>query len=84
MVKIRLQRVGRSKVNLFRIVVADSRRARDGKTLEVIGHYNPYKEKPEDKVKVKWDRYNYWKGVGAQPTENLQLILKHATKGSKI
>ncbi len=84
MVKIRLQRVGRSKLNLFRIVVADSRRARDGKTIEVIGSYNPYKERPEEKVVIKWDRYEYWKSVGAQPTENLKLILKHATKNPKI
>lgn len=84
MVKIRLQKVGRPKINLFRIVVADSRKARDGKVIEVLGNYNPYKEKPEDKVKLNWDRYTYWKGVGAQVTEDLSLILKHATKSSKI
>lgn len=84
MVKIRLQRVGRKKINLFRIVVADSREARNGKVIEVLGNYNPYKEKPEEKVKLNWDRFTYWKGVGAKVTENLSFVLKHATKSSKI
>jgi small subunit ribosomal protein S16 len=84
MVRIRLQRVGRRKVNLFRIVVADSKRARDSKVIEVLGSYNPYAERPEDKIRIKWERFDYWKSVGAQLTENLRLVLKHATKSSKV
>jgi len=75
MVKIRLNRVGLKKQPSYRIVVSDSRRPRDGKYIEIIGHYNP-RTRPSTYV-VKEDRALYWLSVGAQPTESVESIFKH-------
>ncbi|WP_148614488.1 30S ribosomal protein S16 [Nocardioides rubriscoriae] len=73
-VKIRLKRLGKVRVPQYRIVVVDSRKKRDGKVLEEIGIYQP-KEEPSY-IKVVSDRAQYWLGVGAQPTEAVEKILK--------
>lgn len=67
MVKIRLRRVGAKKQPSYRVVVTDSRAARDSRFLEVIGHYNPRTDPPT--VVIKEQRALYWLGVGAQPTD---------------
>lgn len=67
MVKIRLRRVGAKKQPSYRVIVADSRVKRDGRFLEIIGHYNPRTDPPT--VVIKEDRALYWLSVGAQPTE---------------
>ena len=59
---------------MFRIVVADSRSPRDGKFIEIIGHYNPIRQ-PKELV-VKNDRARYWLGVGAQPSDTVVRLLK--------
>ena len=74
MVKIRLRRVGAKKQPSYRIVVASSTSPRDGRFLEVIGHYNPRTE-PETVV-VNVERARYWLAHGAQPTEAVQRMLK--------
>ena len=74
MVKIRLRRVGAKKQPSYRIVVASSTSPRDGRFLEVIGHYNPRTE-PETVV-VDVERSRYWLGHGAQPTEAVMRLLK--------
>ena len=73
-VKIRLKRLGKIRVPQYRIVVADSRTKRDGRSIEEIGKYHP-KEDPSF-IEVKSDRAQYWLGVGAQPTEAVEVILK--------
>jgi small subunit ribosomal protein S16 len=73
-VKIRLKRLGKIRVPQYRIVVVDSRKKRDGKVLEEIGKYHP-KEDPSY-IDVVSDRAQYWLGVGAQPTEAVEAILK--------
>jgi small subunit ribosomal protein S16 len=73
-VKIRLKRLGKIRVPQYRIVVVDSRKKRDGKVLEEIGKYHP-KEEPSF-IDVKSERAQYWLGVGAQPTEAVEVILK--------
>jgi len=73
-VKIRLKRLGKIRVPQYRIVVVDSRKKRDGRVLEEIGKYHP-KEDPSF-IAVKSDRAQYWLGVGAQPTEAVEVILK--------
>jgi small subunit ribosomal protein S16 len=73
-VKIRLKRLGKVRVPQYRIVVVDSRKKRDGKVLEEIGKYHP-KEDPSY-IDVVSDRAQYWLGVGAQPTEAVEAILK--------
>ncbi len=74
MVKIRLRRVGAKKQPSYRVVVADSRSPRDGRFIEIVGHYNPRTEPPT--VVLKEDRIRYWLGVGAQPSESVERILK--------
>jgi small subunit ribosomal protein S16 len=73
-VKIRLKRLGKVRVPQYRIVVVDSRKKRDGKVLEEIGKYHP-KEDPSY-IAVVSERAQYWLGVGAQPTEAVEAILK--------
>jgi len=73
-VKIRLKRLGKIRVPQYRIVIVDSRKKRDGKVIEEIGKYHP-KEDPSY-IDVTSDRAQYWLGVGAQPTEAVEAILK--------
>ncbi len=73
-VKIRLKRMGKIRAPYYRIVVADSRTKRDGRVIEEIGKYHP-KEEPSF-IEVKSERAQYWLGVGAQPTEAVEAILK--------
>jgi small subunit ribosomal protein S16 len=74
MVKIRLRRTGKTKQPSYRLVVADSRSPRDGKFIEIIGHYNPIRQPKV--LEIKADRARYWLGVGAQPTETVAGLLK--------
>ena len=74
MVKIRLRRVGAKKAPYYRIVVADSRTARDGRFIEEIGYYDPMTKPAE--IKVDNERAKYWLGVGAQPTDTVRILLK--------
>ncbi|WP_070378184.1 30S ribosomal protein S16 [Rhodococcus sp. WMMA185] len=73
-VKIKLTRLGKIRNPQYRIVVADSRTRRNGRAIETIGKYHP-KEEPS-LIEVDSDRAQYWLGVGAQPTEPVEAILK--------
>ncbi len=73
-VKIRLRRMGAKKRPFYRLVVADSRRARDGRFIETLGYYNPCVEPVE--LKIDSDRAKYWLGCGAQPSDTVQALLK--------
>ena len=73
-VKIRLKRLGKIRSPHYRIVVADSRTKRDGRSIEAIGEYHP-KSDPSV-IKVDSERAQYWLGVGAQPTEAVAAILR--------
>ena len=75
-VRIRLSRGGAKKRPFYRIVVADSRRSRDGKFLERIGVYNPMlpKDHPE-RVKINVDKAKEWIKKGAQPSNRVHLFL---------
>jgi len=78
MVVIRLRRAGSKKRPFFRVVVTDSRSARDSSFVEILGHYNP-RTKPAV-VKVDQDRVAYWLGKGAQPSDSVRtLIARHLT-----
>ena len=85
-VKIRLKRLGKVRAPHYRIVVADSRTKRDGRVIEEIGRYIPT-ENPSF-IEVNSERAQYWLGVGAQPTEQVAVLLKltgdlQASKGQK-
>lgn len=77
-VRIRLSRVGRKNLPLWRVAVFDSRTRRDGAYLENLGTYDPRESKPENKLKLDKARYEHWVKTGARPTESLERILKHA------
>ena len=80
-VKIRLRRMGAKKRPFYRLVVADSRRARDGRFIETLGYYNPCVEPIE--LKIDADRAAYWLGVGAQPSDTVQALLKKQGVGAQ-
>ena len=71
--KIRLKRLGKKHYAFYRIVVMDSRKARNGKTIEEIGTYDPNKQ--PSLIQIKSDRAQYWLGGGAQPTEAVYKLL---------
>jgi small subunit ribosomal protein S16 len=73
-VKIKLMRFGKIRTPHYRIVVADARTARDSRAIEEIGRYNPNSE--PSFIQVNGERAAYWLGVGAQPTEAVEAILK--------
>ena len=73
-VKIKLKRMGKIRNPQYRIIVADARTKRDGRAIEEIGKYHP-KEEPSF-IEVASERAQYWLGVGAQPTEAVEAILK--------
>ena len=72
--KIRLKRLGKIRAPYYRIVVADSRTKRDGRVIEEIGKYHPTEE--PSFIEVKSERAQYWLGVGAQPSEQVLVLLK--------
>ncbi len=72
--------MGRSNRLMYRLVVADHRSPRDGKYLEMVGHYNPHRESP-DHVFVVEDRIRYWLGRGAKCTEKARHLVAHAAPG---
>ena len=73
-VKIRLKRMGKIRAPYYRIVVADSRNKRDGRSIEEIGKYHPTEE--PSFIEVDSERAQYWLGVGAQPSPQVEAILK--------
>ena len=74
---IRLSRGGSKKRPYYRIVVADARSPRDGKFIEKIGTYNPLLAKDSDqRIQLDTERARHWIGVGAQPTDAVEAILK--------
>jgi len=72
--KIKLMRLGKMREPHYRVVVADARTKRDGRSIETIGEYHP-KNDPSV-IKIDGERAAYWLGVGAQPTEAVTAILK--------
>lgn len=72
-VNIRLRRTGKRKMPNYRIVVAESRFPRDGRFLEILGHYNP-RSNPVA-VSINKERALHWIGVGARPTDTVKRLL---------
>ena len=83
-VRIRLSRRGAKKRPFYRIVVADSRRSRDGKFIDQVGTYNPMlnKDNPE-RVKIDVEKAKEWIGKGAQPSDRVKLFLSVMGVGEK-
>lgn len=75
-VHIRLRRTGTTRKPAYRVVVADSRAARDGKFIEVLGHYNPLTNPPTIKIEV--EKAQAWINKGAQPSNTVRNLLARA------
>jgi small subunit ribosomal protein S16 len=75
-VRIRLTRVGAKKQPAYRLVVADSRSARDSRSIETIGHYNPRMEPVE--LNIDADRARAWLDKGAQPSDTVVRLFRQA------
>ncbi len=76
MVKIRLKRLGAKKAPFYRVVVSESRNARNGKSIANIGYYNPMTDPAEIKIDV--EQAKDWIAKGAQPSETVKKLLKIA------
>jgi len=74
MVRIRLRRVGAKKQASYRVVAAEKESPRDGRSLEVLGHYNP-RTQPET-IQLKEDRIFHWLSMGAQPSNSVEKLFK--------
>ena len=81
MVTIRMTRVGSKKRPFFRVAVIDQRAARDGSSVEIVGHYNP-RTKPA-KVTIDRERIDYWVGKGAQLSDTVRTLLKRHVTASE-
>jgi len=80
MLKIRLRRIGAKKAPFYRVVVAESQYARDGRFVEEIGTYNPLVDPEEIKIDV--EKANEWIKKGAQPTDTVKVLLKKAQENA--
>ena len=80
MVVIRLARGGSNKRPFYNIVVADSRRRRDGRFIERLGFYNPMAAGGEQPLRVALDRLHYWSSVGAQLSPTVKRLVGEAQK----
>ena len=74
MLMIRMARFGAKKKPTYRLVVIDKERSRNGRALEVVGHYNPV-SKPKEIV-IKHERVDHWLKNGAQPSDTVARLLK--------
>ena len=74
MLMIRLSRFGKKKKPFYRVVVIEKERARDGRDLEVVGHYNPLTSPPS--VMLKHDRVEHWTKNGAQLSDTVKRLVQ--------
>jgi small subunit ribosomal protein S16 len=79
-VTIRLRREGSNRRPRYRVVVADSRSPRDGRFIEIIGHYNPVTQPPT--VKIDQERASAWISKGAQPSNTVKKLIAVAAKAA--
>ena len=78
MVTIRLARRGAKKRPFYSIVVADSRRAANGKFIERVGFFNPMATGEEEKLRLDQERVDHWLGHGAKPSARVESLIKQA------
>jgi small subunit ribosomal protein S16 len=78
MVKIRLTRGGAKKHPFYHIVVTDSRKARDGRSIERLGFFNPVARGREERLRLDLERVDYWTGVGAQMSDRVKTLASEA------
>jgi len=76
--RIRLRRIGRKKLPLYRIVIAEQTAPRDGSFIDIIGTYDPKGKSFADKVKLDADKAKDWIARGATPSDTVQSLLTRA------
>lgn len=82
MVTIRLARGGSKKRPFYHIVVADSRRSRDGRFIEKIGFFNPIARGQEERLRLEQERLAHWSGLGAQISDRVKKLAKEAAEAA--
>jgi len=82
MVIIRLQRGGAKKRPFYQVVVADSRRARNGRFIENIGFFNPTAQGQAERLRLNLDRVEHWVGQGAGLSDRVASLVKDAKKAA--
>jgi small subunit ribosomal protein S16 len=78
-VKVRLTRVGSKKNPIWRVVVADGRSPRDGRSIETIGHYNPQTQ--PSRIEIDRERLQHWLDRGAQPSNTVKKLIRAENTG---
>lgn len=81
-VRVRLTRVGSKKNPIWRVVVADGRSPRDGRSIETIGHYNPQTQ--PSRIVIDRERLQYWLDRGAQPSNTVKKLIRAENTGFEI
>ena len=81
-VRIRMTRLGRKHRPFYRIVVIDRQKAREGKAIEEVGHYDPMVKDKSARVKLNMERIDYWKSVGALPSDRVATLIKKVKTNS--
>jgi len=84
MVTIRLSRGGMKNRPFYHVVVADSRRARDGRYIERLGFFNPNATGGEERLRLNSERIQYWVSNGAQPSERVGHLIKQHKKSTVL
>jgi small subunit ribosomal protein S16 len=77
-VRLRLKRMGRRHRPFYRVAAIDSRTRRDGRVIELLGHYDPIAGKDGKQIELKLERVDYWLGVGAQPSDTVKRLIEKA------
>ena len=84
-VAIRMKRMGRKGRPFYRLCAIDQRNPRDGRVLEELGHYDPMCREKDARAILKGARIDYWVSVGAQPSENAEILIKkYGTNGTHL
>ena len=81
-VRVRLTRVGSKKNPIWRVVVADGRSPRDGRSIETIGHYNPQTQ--PSRIVIDRERLQHWLDRGAQPSNTVRKLMRAENTGFEI
>lgn len=81
-VRVRLTRVGSKKNPIWRVVVADGRSPRDGRTIETIGHYNPQTQ--PSRIEIDRERLQHWLDRGAQPSNTIRKLMRAENTGTQM
>ena len=84
-VRIRMKMMGRAHRPFFRVCAVDQRKPRDGRVIEELGYYDPMCPETDARAVLKGERLDYWVSVGAQPSDNVKVLMKkYGTNGTHL